>query len=118
MSRWFEFSQNNSGGSFTHDAEAGIGYSVWIEATDSNHAAERAEAIGLYFDGIDDGRDCECCGDRWYRPWRESGDALPLRYGKVYQQAGEEGPQLDWGIPSYIHPLDGPFYAAALQPGA
>ena len=25
----------------------------------------KAYEIGLYFDGVKAGRDCECCGDRW-----------------------------------------------------
>jgi len=23
----------------------------------------------IYFDGVEKGYDCECCGDRWYEPW-------------------------------------------------
>jgi hypothetical protein len=67
--KFWEFDQNNSGGSFAVDDERGIGPSVWIEAIDRDHAISRALAIGIYFDGCADGRDCECCGDRWSEPW-------------------------------------------------
>ena len=30
-----------------------------------------AEDIGLYFDGVEQGMDCSCCGDRWYRAWED-----------------------------------------------
>lgn len=60
---FYTFNQNNSGGSFDYDAERGISAVVIIEADSAEAANERAEQIGLYFDG--DG-DCECCGDRWY----------------------------------------------------
>lgn len=80
QTKFFTFIQNNSGGSFDHDAKAGIGYRVAIEAVDATHAKARASQIGLYFNGCDSGRDCSCCGE-------------PLKGG--------------WGIPSYVHYLDG-----------
>jgi hypothetical protein len=75
---FFEFDQNNSGGSFDIDDKRGIGPVVWIEATDVDGACDRAEDLGIYFNGCEDGRDCSCCGDRWYRPWREDGSAAPV----------------------------------------
>jgi hypothetical protein len=39
-----------------------------------------AESIGMYFDGCSDGRDCSCCGDRWY-PTYGKGDDVPSIYG-------------------------------------
>ena len=30
---------------------------------------EKAENIGLYFDGVEKGRDCPCCGDRWHKAY-------------------------------------------------
>jgi hypothetical protein len=60
---WYTYIQNNSGGSFIVNDH--IGHYVLIEA-DSTYAANRiAEDIGIYFDGCDSGRDCDCCGDRW-----------------------------------------------------
>lgn len=115
MAKWFYFDQNNSGGSFDHDASQGIGYGLFIEATDAGHANYRAESIGLYFNGCDEGVDCECCGDRW-SPASESDAAdTPSRYGKNWRPVAEgEEPTLEWGIPLYIHPMEGPFVAATL----
>jgi hypothetical protein len=87
MSKFFLFSQNNSGGGFDFDEASGITHHVIIEATDIEDAVARAEQIGLYFNGADDdGPDCPCCGDRWYRPWGD-GDNEPLIYGKPVAQA-------------------------------
>ena len=96
--KFFTFSQNNSGGSFDHNSDAGIGYIVCVEAADADHANSRAKSIGLYFDGCADGIDCPCCGDRWYPAWG-GGDPVPMKYGEPLK--GE------WGIPAYIHYLDG-----------
>ncbi len=56
---------------------------VLIQARDGSHADERAESIGIYFNGVDDGTDCECCGDRWCPQYAgEKGDETPMVYGK------------------------------------
>lgn len=97
---WFEFSQNNSGGSFDIEPRYGIGPRVWIEAENSDAACDRAENLGIYFNGCDSGQDCPCCGDRWYRPWREDGEDRPsvdLQY------------DFNWHNEVYVHPLEGPF---------
>lgn len=72
MTKFFKFAQNNSGGSFDIDDAAGIGPRVWIEANDEAHAMQRARDIGLYFDGVEKGNDCPCCGDRWSSPWESA----------------------------------------------
>lgn len=74
---FYTFSQNNSGGSFTFNAEAGISHYVIIEADDLAEAMGKAEEIGLYFDGAGD---CPCCGNRWYEPWEVS--EKPEIYGE------------------------------------
>ena len=48
--KFYTFSQNNSGGSFVTDSIRGIGEYVIIEALNSNDANDRAERIGLYFE--------------------------------------------------------------------
>ncbi|WJN63245.1 hypothetical protein [Streptomyces phage phiScoe45] len=75
---FFEYNQNNSGGSF--DFEDGkITHYVIVEADTAELANERAEEIGLYFDGYGD---CSCCGDRWYSQWDDKdGDEVPSIYG-------------------------------------
>lgn len=80
---FFEYNQNNSGGSFDYVEEAGITHNVIIEADDAREADWRAEQIGLYFGGEGD---CECCGDRWYPQvgWGSApdGDEVPSHYGE------------------------------------
>lgn len=61
---FFNYHQNNSGGSFTVDHS--VTHDVIIEAKDAEHADRKAASIGIYFDGCRAGQDCECCGDRWY----------------------------------------------------
>lgn len=61
---FYKFDQNNSGGSF--DYNKNISAQVIIEAKNSKEADRKAKEIGIYFNGVEDGFDCECCGDRWY----------------------------------------------------
>jgi hypothetical protein len=97
---FWTFHQNNSGGSFHHDPISGIGYKVCVEAVDASHAIARALDIGLYFNGCAAGRDCKRCGDRWYDYMSDSdGTAEPEGYGSPLTGG--------WGIPSYVHYLDG-----------
>ena len=67
---FYTFNQNNSGGSY--DINAGINECVIIEADTAGEANDRAVSVGIYFNGCEDGRDCNCCGDRWYA--QDSGD--------------------------------------------
>src|SRR5688572_2492456 len=72
---FFWYRQNNSGGSFRWNHDAGITVNVIIEADSPREADVKAEQIGLYFDGVNAGLDCSCCGDRWRREaWREGDD--------------------------------------------
>lgn len=98
QTRFYTVNQNNSGGSFDRVPEHGIGYSVCVEAVDADHARGRVKRI---IDSYPDrGYDCPCCGDRWsIYFWDESGTERPERY--------EEPLTGGWGIPSYVHYLDG-----------
>ena len=74
---FYLFTQNSSGG-FFNKIEKGFGgqvYHLVVEADDAEHANERAQELGIYFDGISAGLDCECCGNRWYRADDEDGEA-------------------------------------------
>lgn len=77
---FFAFHQNNSGGSFQCDDE--VTEFVIIEAKNADHANSTAEFIGIYFDGCEQGIDCSCCGDRWYRTSDYQGTDQPLIYDK------------------------------------
>jgi hypothetical protein len=109
---FFHYSQNNSGGSFDYDSKAGISNHVIIEARDADEANYLAERIGLYFDGCDSGRDCDCCGDRWTRPYRDDGSEFPEVYGKDVSSGviPSEKWQFKWrekGPEGYIHYANG-----------
>lgn len=64
--KWYEFSQNNSGGSFAVDDK--LCHRVFIEAETIKDAIDKAKDIGIYFNGVELELDCPCCGDRWYQP--------------------------------------------------
>lgn len=76
--QWFEFNQNNSGGHFVVD-DKGC-HRVWIQAPSQEDAVEQAKSLGMYFNGVEAGFDCRCCGDRWNEPWRAT--ELPVDYGE------------------------------------
>lgn len=104
---FFTFRQNNSGGSFDHK-KGKFGYAVIVEASCARKANGKARAIGLYFEGVRAGKDCGCCGDRWYKA-DEDGDPEPSYYGTPIKQAAVNKNVLAgwWGLPIYVHYLDG-----------
>lgn len=85
--QWFTYSQNNSGGRFHKD----MPLYLHVEAPSADMANARAVEQGAYFDGCEQGMDCECCGDRW-------SDA----YGEGYEDRPEPG-------------LDSPFMSSFLS---
>lgn len=62
---FYEFDQNNSGGSFVVNDE--VCHRLFIEADSEEQAISKAEELGCYWNGVADGIDCPCCGDRWSR---------------------------------------------------
>lgn len=106
---FYEFNQNNSGGGFDYDDNAGISEYVIVEATSADEAISIAKDIGLYFDG--DG-DCSCCGNRWsdYMSDRDGTD-IPMLYGKTLEDYGNGRWEEGWrekGKPVvYVHYLNG-----------
>ncbi|MDE2103780.1 MAG: hypothetical protein KGL39_41465 [Patescibacteria group bacterium] len=97
MAKYFEFTQCKSGGSFIINAERGIGPIVWVEASCAEDANSRAEALGIYFNGVEDGRDCPCCGDRWYAAHGDGEDLLSI----------DETYSFLWHNTVYVHHLNG-----------
>jgi hypothetical protein len=73
------YNQNNSGGSFVINDS--VAHYVFIEADSANEANDRAEDVGIYFNSVNDDRDCECCGDRWSAAWCDDGKVEPMIYG-------------------------------------
>lgn len=104
---FYTYRQNSSGGSFRTQSGV-ISVYVIVEADSVEQADARAEAIGLYFDGVDLGRDCSCCGDRWYSA--EWGDAaeMPVVYGRSIDEPMAET-TIRWveGPMGYVHFADG-----------
>lgn len=94
--RFWTVTQNNSGGIFDHDPAKGIGYALCVEAVDANHARGRMERIA---DSYPASYDCPCCGDRWSFYLYGDGDEEPRLYSEPLRGG--------WGIPSYVHYLDG-----------
>jgi len=102
---FYTFDQNNSGGGYDNDRTRGIGPIVVIEAASNNEANRQAEEIGLYFDGVDRGDDCECCGDRWYRVSEWNAGEVPTRYGSALLADRSEVPAETASI--FVHYADG-----------
>ena len=75
--KFYHYSQNNSGGSFIVNER--VGNDVVIEARDVDHANTIAESIGIYFDGAGD---CPCCGNRWSEANESDGELFPHCYGE------------------------------------
>ena len=88
----FVFCQNNTGGRFIPPAIC-----VFVEADTAEEANDIAQtAGGVYFHGVKSGKDCDCCGDRWY----PVDDPLDLTeypqndpiayYGEMYEMWAED----------------------------
>lgn len=66
MSNFYRFDQNNSGGHFQLNNK--LSHNIYVEADDVKEANNFAVAVlGIYFDGVREGKDCGCCGDRWHK---------------------------------------------------
>ena len=74
---FYEFSQNNTGGSFTVNDK--LCHRLFIEAPSLNIACSIAEELGCYWEGVQGGIDCGCCGDRWSKPWSDEPIKIPQK---------------------------------------
>jgi hypothetical protein len=103
--KFYHFSQNNSGGKFNLDEDNGIAQHVVIEAIDYDDANRRAEDIGIYFNGCRKKIDCKCCGDRWNEVSEYDCNGhqskVPTVYGKVLDDSYND----DYDC--YVHYMDG-----------
>lgn len=119
---WYEYRQNNSGGFFNYDPKNGLSVKVYIEADSVREADERARSLGMYFDGVEDGADCSCCGNRW--PSAEYGSTAktppeknePMAERTFYSKLNSSVSNIKWmkegEAEVFVHPKDGPFYGA------
>lgn len=62
---FYMLTQNNSHGVFHVNDR--VCHHMIIEARNEEEALQRAEQLGCYWDGVQKGIDCDCCGNRWYR---------------------------------------------------
>jgi len=86
---FYTFRQNNSGGEY--DINDKVNEIVIVEADSAAEANLKAEWIGLYFDGVDNDLDCECCGDRWDAICEESeGFDVPTYYDRPITKVGSK----------------------------
>lgn len=102
--KYYQFSQNNTGGVFEYDKN--LSNYVMIEAESSDKANSLALSIGIYFDGCNEGIDCSCCGDRWYKASEDDGYSEPLVYGRKMNNKDIWFPEKN-GRYAVIHKLDG-----------
>ena len=72
---YFKFRQNNSFGHFVGTPL------VFVQADNAADANSIAQDHGIYFNGVADGVDCDCCGDRWYPVHDDDAQAQPSSYG-------------------------------------
>lgn len=124
MGKFYEYRQNNSGGTFHLDKKSGLSVLVIFEADSAVEANHRAEDAGIYFDGLDTGRDCYCCGTRW-DPLvdNEFGSDEPSMYRTPLSNKEEVGKFSDYTLRSlyptpfgYIHYADGTKQSFNLTP--
>lgn len=86
--KWFEYRQNNSGGSFVQNDSVGI--HVFIEAESAAWANQKALTVGIYFDGCSTGADCSCCGDRWNQAYDSDHEDDHMDEPKLYDYDAEK----------------------------
>ncbi len=80
---FYTFKQNNSGGWF--DIDDNVAVNVIIEANSAEEANQLAQQHGIYFDGVAEGQDCPCCGDRWAEVRESDGKELPVLGAHAYR---------------------------------
>ena len=102
---FYEFNQNNSGGHFTRSRN--LDHYVIVEANDLSDAIDRANGIGIYFNGVAEWMDCSCCGDRWYEPYRDEGKDEPSHYDSPLTLANSSTTKNPREHTVVIHYLDG-----------
>lgn len=103
---FYEFNQNNSGGHF--DRSRNVDHYVIVEAVDVTQAIDRANGLDIYFNGVAEGMDCECCGDRWYAPWEsDTPNTVPSHYDSPLSLANSSTVKNPREHTVVIHYLDG-----------
>lgn len=102
--KFYTFSQNNSGGYFVTDAGFGVGEDVIIEATSAADAIDRLGRIGENVAGF--WEFCDCCGDRW-STWLDDSDGKdePM----IYSEPAANHQTFEKDGKKYVHYIDNSF---------
>lgn len=106
--KWYAWNQNNSGGEF--HVNDNVAHRLFIEAYSEEEADRKAQDLGVYYNGVDDGFDCDCCGDRWYSPEKLE---FPINWGgpvfnNIHEYAGYMADNYGWTEPDgYLYYYDG-----------
>ena len=100
MTKWYKYRQNNSGGFYLEDKDAGYGPLVYVEAKSEYDADFLFQGLGGKDTrlGFVEHRDCSCCGARWYGGEECDGDGPP--YPALWFSTKR----------AYYHPLGEKFY--------
>jgi len=86
---FYTFRQNNSGGEY--DINDKVNEIVIVEAESADEANLKAEEVGIYFNGVENDLDCECCGDRWDAICEEAeGFDVPTYYDRPITKVGSK----------------------------
>jgi len=91
---YWEFNQNNSGGRFVVNDK--LCHRVIVEAHSFEQAVEKAEELGCYWQGVSQGIDCPCCGDRWSK-WENKVKAETLE--EVIKHYQDLANRYGWTVP-------------------
>ena len=89
----YSFDQNNSGGYYCKPAQT----IIVKDARNAKHATRIALAAGMYFNGVADGVDCDCCGDRW---WNHAEEYDNIKEAKI--DANRTLIDEHNGVPKYV----------------
>jgi len=75
--KFFTFSQNNSGGSFYRNDM--VREFVVVEAQNAKEANSKFDEISYNYSDS-----CPCCGSRWYEVDEDEGSDKPMGYGEPF----------------------------------
>lgn len=100
--KFFTFSQNNSGGYFVSNDEYGVGSWMIIEAQNEDEAIAIRDRIGENVSGFHSY--CPCCGERWSDYVYDINSEIPVIYGVPVEQY--KGKLWDDEI-AFVHYYDG-----------
>lgn len=64
---------------------------VIVEADSADDANDIATNLGIHFNGVAEGRDCPCCGDRWSPIQNRDAESEPKIYGKEITESMNVG---------------------------